>query len=245
VDSFDEVLNNFRASYFAGALFINRDLLVEDLERFFSRQRWRADAFLNIMERYDATPEMFLYRLSQLIPQYFGLQEMFYLRFNNAVGNEQFVLTKELNMSRVVVPHGMGLDEHYCRRWPSIQLLGEMAAHPRKRTKDGALVEAQRSHFVDTGTEFFVIAVARALALTENTNSSITLGFLVNDNFKQKVKFWDDPSIERVDVNETCERCSLSKSVCKDRVAAPSIFHKNELHKRTEQALQRFLGAIA
>ena len=244
VESFDEVLNNFRASYFGGALFIHRDTLVYDLERFFNRPRWSGDAFLDMMQRYEATPEMFLYRLSQLIPKYFGLQEMFYLRFNNEAGSKEFTLTKELNMSRVVVPHGMGLDEHYCRRWPSIQLLQEMADSPKSRRRSGASVEAQRSLFVDTGAEFFVIAIARPLALTENTNSSISLGFLVNDTFKGKVKFCNDGSVARVEVNETCERCSLPRAQCKERVSPPAIYQKHEMHKKTVESLERFLRIV-
>ena len=245
VESFEEVLNNFKASYFAGALFISRRMLVRDLETFFKLKKWDGDSFLGIMGRYDATPEMFLYRLSQLIPKYFGLQEMFYLRFNNAADSRDFVLTKELNMSRVVVPHAMGLNEHYCRRWLSIQLLQKMGAMRGKRLKGHPLVDAHRSYFVDNKAEFFVIAVGRALALTGGTNSSISLGFLVDDNLKEKVRFWNDDSVSRVEVNETCERCSLPKSSCRDRVAPPSIARKDDDRERREKALQQFLTAVS
>lgn len=241
VGSFDEVLNNYKASYFAGALFINREELRGDLEAFFARQKWNGGAFLDIMRRYEATPEMFLYRLSQLIPKYFGLQEMFYLRFNNEIGSKDFKLTKELNMSRVVVPHAMGLNEHYCRRWLAIDLLQRIGEVPPRKLKETTLIDAQRSHFIDGGAEFFVITVARPLALTENTNSSISLGFLINDNFKSAVRFWNDPAIPALEVNETCERCSLPKSVCRERAVPPSIFRKEQVHKEREEALRRFL----
>jgi XRE family transcriptional regulator, fatty acid utilization regulator len=245
VESFDEVLNNFKASYFAGAVFINRGTLQVDLSEFFRRDSWDANAFLNIMRKYEATPEMFLYRLSQLIPKFFGVQEMFYLRFNNEIGSKEFSLTKELNMSRVVVPHGMGLDEHYCRRWLSIRLLARLAELPKKKLKDATIAEAQRSKFIDNQAEFFVISVARPLALTEETNSSISLGFLVNDNFKSAVRFWNDQAIPEHEVNETCERCSMTKSECKDRVVPPSIVRRADTQRKREKALQEFLKAVS
>ena len=52
-----------------------------------------------------------------------------------------------------------------------------------------------------------------------NNFSSVTLGFLLNDNFKKKVKFWNDKSIKTKEVNDTCERCLISN--CKERVAKP------------------------
>jgi hypothetical protein len=245
VESFDEVLNNFKASYFAGALFIHRETLKNDLEKFFWQKKWHPEAFLNIMHKYEATPEMFLYRLSQLIPKLFGLQEMFYLRFNSEIGSKDFFLTKELNMSRVVVPHGMGLNEHYCRRWLSITLLERLSEMPKKKLKDSTIAEAQRSRFIDNGAEFFVISVARPLALTEETNSSISLGFLMNDTFKAAVQFWDDAAIPTVEVNETCERCSLPKSLCKERVVPATIYRRSEMQRKREETLEKFLKSVA
>ena len=46
------------------------------------------------------------------------------------------------------------------------------------------------------------------------------MGFLLNDNFKNQVKFWDDPSIKEKEVNDTCERCMIKN--CKERASAPS-----------------------
>lgn len=241
VRSFAEVLNNYKASYFAGALFINRSVLRKELDVFFKRSTWNGNVFLSIMRRFGATPEMFLYRLSQLVPKFFGMQEMFYLRFNNEIGSNEYTLTKELNMSRVVVPHAIGLNEHYCRRWLSIKLLQKLAAMPRRSMRDAIIADAQHSHFLDGDATFFVVTVARPLALTEETNSSISLGFLVNDHFKNTVRFWNDPVIPIVEVNETCERCSLPKSVCKERAVPPTIYRKQLVHQEREQALRRFL----
>jgi hypothetical protein len=246
VESFEQVLNNFKASYFSGALFINRELLQQDLAVFFQKERWEGKSFLAIMQRYAATPEMFLYRLSQLLPKFFALPEMFYLRFNNEAGKDIFRLTKELNMTKMLVPHGIGLNEHYCRRWLSISLLKDLAARqkpsaPPYRRVPPALVAAQRSRFIESDAEFFVITVARPLMLTEGANSSISLGFLINDAFKKTARFWDDPAVPRVEVNETCERCGLSEALCQDRVAPAAVYRQQQQQKAREEVLRELV----
>jgi hypothetical protein len=241
VASFEQVLNNYKASYFSGALFINREFLQKDLAGFFRNEKWDGEKFLALMRRYEATPEMFLYRLSQLVPKLFDLPEMFYLRFNNEAGAEVYRLTKELNMSRMLVPHGIGLNEHYCRRWLSIELLKKLAKMQKPGKSKAPLVGAQRSRFIESDAEFFVITLARSLALTEGTNSSISLGFLIDDTFKQTVRFWNDPAVPRVDVNETCERCGLSRAQCRDRVAPPAIYRKQQEQKTREEILRQLV----
>jgi hypothetical protein len=244
VESFEQVLNNFKASYFSGALFINRDLLQKDLAEFFRNARWDGGRFLAIMRRYGATPEMFLYRLSQLLPKLFNLPDMFYLRFNNEAGSEVFRLTKELNMTKMLVPHGIGLNEHYCRRWLSINLLKELAKKQKRGGPKTPLVAAQRSHFLESAAEFFVITLARSLALTPGTNSSISLGFLVNEAFRKTVRFADDPAVPHAEVNETCERCGLTESLCRDRVAPPVIYRRHQQQKTQERVLQELIQAM-
>ena len=239
VDSFQKVLNNFKASYFSGALLIHRELLQQELSKFFRNERWSAEGFLGILRRFGATPEMFAYRLSQLLPRLFGLQEMFYLRFFHETGTDHFRLTKELNMSRVLVPHGIGLNEHYCRRWLSIRLLKELAGRQKSRSKDVMLAGAQRMHFLNADAEFFAITMARPLALTERTNSSITVGFLLNDAFRSTVRYWNDPAIPKILVNETCERCGLGAPECRDRAAPPEIHRVEQRQKVREKALQQ------
>lgn len=241
VESFDQVLNNFKASYFAGALMIDQDALAEDLGEFFGRERWSEAAFLGLMRAYDATPEMFFYRLSQLVPKVFGLEEIFFLRFFNERGSDVFRLTKVLNMSRVAVPHGIGLDEHYCRRWPSMKLLKELSARQMRGPVPEPMIRAQRSEFLDDDAEFFVISVARPLALTENTNSCVSLGFLANETFRRRVRFRDDPGVANLVVNLTCERCPLTPAECQDRVAPPVIYRREQDREQQDRALAELM----
>jgi transcriptional regulator with XRE-family HTH domain/Zn-dependent peptidase ImmA (M78 family) len=239
VESFEQVLNNFKASYFAGALLIDRDLLREDLRRFFARPKWDGEALLDGMRRYDATPETFFYRLTQLIPQFFGLREIFFMRFH-AARTGDFALTKVFNLSRVPVPHGVGSGETYCRRWPGLRLLKAMA-RAGKRRQGGTVVTARRSYFLDEAAEFFVIAMARPLALSDRTNSSVSLGFLLDDSFRERVRFWDDPAVSPLDVNLTCERCRLSRAECRDRAAPPILYERQQQQRKKEDAVRLLL----
>jgi hypothetical protein len=240
VESFEQVLNNFKASYFAGALLIDRDVLREDLRRFFARPKWDGAALLEVMRRYDATPETFYYRLTQLIPRFFGLREIFFMRFSHASRTDSYELTKVFNLSRVPVPHGVGAGETYCRRWPGLRLLHEMERAGKARTAR-PVVAAQRSHFLDEGAEFFVIAMARPLALSDRANSSVSLGFLLDDTFRERVRFWNDPAVPQAEVNLTCERCPLSPEECRERAAPPVLHEKQERQNRKEEALHQLL----
>ncbi|NUQ45541.1 MAG: helix-turn-helix domain-containing protein [Phycisphaerae bacterium] len=242
VESFDQVLNNFKASYFAGALLIPRDRLVEDLKRFFQNPVWNPDAFVKLMDQFDSTPEMFMYRLTQLIPKYLNLNEIYFLRFNNVPGTDHFQLTKELNMTRYFVPHGIGLNEHYCHRWLSIKLLQQLANLQVHNNTPHVLADIQRSTFIDSEAEFITISLVRPLVLSEKTNSCVTIGFLIDSEFKKRVRFHDDPSIPTAQVNETCERCSLKD--CRERAAEPQLYEKQKKLEMREQALIQLVNEI-
>jgi transcriptional regulator with XRE-family HTH domain len=243
-DSFEQLLNNFRASYFAGALLIEADSLSRDLERVFAAPRWRARALRGLLRRHGATPEMLFYRLTELVPQRFGLREIFFLRLTRQPGSDSVRLTKVFNMSRVPVPHGISLGEHYCRRWPAFDLLADLAGGADGEDPERPLVGVQRSTFLDQQAEFFVFSMARPLVLSPGYHSCVSLGFLLDDDFRARVRFWDDAEIPRVAVNLTCERCHLAAAECAERVAAPVLSRRRGEQQRKRLALAELLGSF-
>ncbi|MDX1475849.1 MAG: hypothetical protein R3309_16875, partial [Reinekea sp.] len=70
-------------------------------------------------------------------------------------------------------------------------------------------------------------------------NTGMTLGFLIDDTFKQKCAFWNDPDVQESDVNETCERCPFTD--CESRVSEPTIFTALERQKSREASLDKFM----
>lgn len=242
VESFEQVLANFEAAYFAGAVLIPAEALDEDMKGFFEQPSWDEDAFRRALVRYRATPEMFGYRLTQRIPETFGLPEIFFMRFHNEAGTDTYRLTKVLNMSRVPVPHGIQLNEHYCRRWPGMEALRTLADRPES-AQDGPVISVQRSHFLSDGAEFFIVAMARPLALKPGTNTVVMLGYLMDRSFKRAVRFWDDPAIPRVEVNLTCERCALTD--CAVRAAPPTVLDEERRQTEQEAALSALRRRLA
>ena len=120
-----------------------------------------------------------------------------------------------------------------------MKILGD----PESRTasREAPVVTAQRSFFLGEEAEFLVLSMMRPLALTDATHSSVSLGFLINREFRRKVKFWQDPAIPRVEVNLTCERCQLAPSDCTDRVVEPELIQRDERQSNQERALARLI----
>lgn len=241
IESFDQLLNNFRASYFAGAVLLDRESLGGRLGELFESPRWDPAALLDCMQGYGATPEMFFYRLTELVGPLFGLDELFFVRFTHPAGSGRYHLSKLFNLSGVPVPYGMGLAEHYCRRWPGVAALRKLTGRQHGGAEETPVVVAQRSHFLDEDAQFLVLSMARTLALDPGMHSSVSIGFRVNDAFRRAVRFWDDEEIPDAEVNLTCERCRLTPEECGDRVAEPLIYRRQQDHHRRKAALAELL----
>jgi transcriptional regulator with XRE-family HTH domain/Zn-dependent peptidase ImmA (M78 family) len=243
-ETFDQVLNNFKASYFAGALLLPRQRLLPALERFFGEPRFRAQALVELVREFAATPEMLFYRISQLAPVHFGLTDLFFVRFFRDTARRRSRLTKVLNLASVTVPYGVSPEEHSCRRWPGVSIFeapGLVAATSASRPP----VAAARCRFQSEPVEFLVLAMARPLSLQPKTHSSVSLGFRVDARLAEVVRFLDDRSLRRLEVDLTCERCPLPAARCAERAAAPSVLDAQRQLERQEAAIAELLGAAA
>ena len=230
---FEEVLNHSKATYFSAALHLPLAAFTEDVRTFFRAPTWDAAAFLRTMQRFNATPEMFFQRLTNVIPQFFGLRELFFLRFAHDRGTDDYVIDKELHLNRRHHPHENGLLEHYCRRWVSLKLLHELDRDP----SDNLRIEVQRSHYFGTDDEYLCISLARTDYPRPGKNVSVTLGLLVNEDLRREIAFIDDPAIPRIVVNTTCERCAITD--CRVRAAAPTVVQNRERYRDLKDALAR------
>lgn len=238
-ESFEQVLNNFRASYFAGALMIPRRALAAELRRFFDAPRFRGRALVEMLRRFGATPEMLFYRVSQVVPAEFGLSELFFVRFFREPERRRPRLTKVFNLAAVAVPYGVSPEEHSCRRWPGVAILDDplLGAH---RAADAPPVAAARCRFQVEQVEFLVVALARPLALRPRTLSSVSLGLMVDDRLRATVRFLDDPALERRAVGLSCERCPLPE--CAERAAPDAVLERQRRLARREAAIAELLG---
>jgi XRE family transcriptional regulator, fatty acid utilization regulator len=221
VDTFDEVINYFKASYFAGAVLQPQHRFKKDLRNFFTKKKWNGNELVSMMSEYNVSPEIFLERMTNLLPRHFNLHEIFYLRFNKPDRVPEYNLTKELHLSGLQSPHAVLLNEHYCRRWVSFTILNEVTEKWAKGAYDKPVAGIQYSNYVDTHNRYLVITLGKPMYPTPGIKSSISIGIRVNESLKKAIKFWNDPNISERTVGETCERCSLDS--CKERVAPPKV----------------------
>jgi transcriptional regulator with XRE-family HTH domain len=235
VESFEQVLNDFKASYFAGALLMSGDNIVGDLKKVFALSRWQPAQFAAVLEKYQVTPEIFLYRLTEVLGEHFDVS-IHFLRFNHE--NGRFRLVKHLNMSEVLIPGGSGLNEHYCRRWLAVRILRKLEDQGSEHDKTvEPIIDAQVSHFIESDARFLCFAMARRLVINPGTTSSVSIGFRWDEGLERTIKFAGDPNITRLDIDGTCERCRLAGPECAERAAPPHLLELQRAHAEVEQEL--------
>ncbi len=241
-ESFEQILNNYKASYFAGAILIRRETLVAKLSELFAQPVWSNEAFLQLITDFNSTPERFFYRLSNVLPSQFGIDQLFFYRFNHTPGQTTFQLTKEMHLSRQQGPRGI-VDEHFCRRWIAWTILQELQFIQQNKGFDGTLCQAQLSEYADSGLQYLIISVAHPIQPQFQQNMSVSMCFAVNDTLRRKMNFLAPPNdikalpdIPFRVVNQTCERCGIFD--CRERVAAPIVLQKKRQFEATKKAME-------
>jgi transcriptional regulator with XRE-family HTH domain len=237
--NFEETLNNYKAAYFAVAVLIHREAFIRDLSAFFEMPVWDGSVLPRLMQKYQAGPEVFFQRFN-VLSKAFNLHKVFFMRFIHHLQPDTFEIDKELHLNRRHQPHASGLNEKYCRRWPSITLLRDLQWQQSQPQPPDLIAGAQRCHFLNTHDEYLCVAAAKPAYPTVGRNVSVTLGVLLDDTARRTIRFWDDPDISRRVVNITCERCPLEP--CAERAAPPFIVKRREERKRMQEVLARLTG---
>lgn len=243
VESFEQVLNNYRTSYFAGALLLDRKETARGLRAFFAAERFDPLGLLSLMDRLDATPEMFFYRVGQLAYSEFGLRNHYFMRLSTNEGQHSFDVTKLLNLSGLSLPRGLSANEHYCRKWAGMRLLKERIrqreiAAPDLPARSQPTVAAQRGIIMPGREEAFIFAMSRTMQLHPEDDSCVIMGFELDDAFKEAVKFWNAPGIPVEEVGITCERCPLPTNRCSERIVPASMLEEENDTRSMESAVQ-------
>lgn len=229
--NFDQVLNNFYASYFAGALVIPRHLIKKHVDSFLSKPKFDKTFLTGIKNYYNASPESLYQRLTNILPNDYQLENLFFLRLSHKRDTNRFEITKELHLTHHHSPHGNETNEKYCRRWVSIRVLQEIA-----KTGDEHHMDLQISHYPNDGLSYLIFSSATVDPFKKDEFRSVSLGLLMNSELKKKVAFLDDPSIKTYDVGVTCERCSIAD--CKVRQSQPIILKRQQRNLKTENVVE-------
>lgn len=243
IESFEKLLSNFRASYFSVALLLPESVMISYLQEMASWTNWRGDELLHWLEEREVTSEMLVQRMANILPHHFGVKHLFFMRFFTGSDMKKVLVTKEMHLSQLHDPHANQLDEHYCRRWISIRLIGRLKTKQGLDARQGPVVGAQVSRYWDTPNAYFCMAIAKPTRENPENSSSVTIGLLLNDQLRDTFPFLADPSLVTKDVHTTCERCPIVE--CEAR-AAPPVFLKSQRRRSTTKkalgAMRRQLG---
>ncbi len=230
---FEHLLNEFKSSYFSGCLLIPKKMLIQDLNTLFKEKKFPDKELIRLMKKYNTNTEVLLNRITQVLSGYFKIDNLFFLRLKSSFHGEKRTLeiNKELHFSKLHFPHGIGLPEHYCRRWITVTILEELEKLP----KNTPIIRAQRSIMGSSGEKYFCVSIARKSSLKENTYSCITLGIPLDPQSEKKIKFLLDETVPEKVVGRTCERCDLSD--CKERAHPSTIADKIKKKELIKQAI--------
>ncbi len=234
VRSFEEVLNNYRAAYFAVAILVPRDAFVRDLNRFFQRPTWCEEDLLDLMHHYRVGPEVLFQRFN-VLSQAFDLHKVFFLRLIFDAESQRVTIDKELHLNRRHRPHASGLAQTYCRRWPSAALF-ERLNTLTSSTQVSPVAGALRMRFIDSGETYLCLAITKTAYPTPNRMVCVLLGVQLDEQARAVIRFADDPGIETREVGVTCETCSWME--CPQRIAPPSEYLRREQRLLMERTLR-------
>ena len=235
-DSFDQVLHNFLASYFAGALLIPRNRLIEDLKNFFKKTSWDKDAFLSLMNHFTHSPETFYQRLTNVFPKQFHFKNLFFLRFTHKINAPSFQLNKELHITQQQAPRANESNEHYCRRWVSLRTLRTLEKNPNQQH----IFDIQISDYPDSKNQYLVFSSATADPFKENSSRSVSIGMLISPHLKKHIHFLEDPALKTVQVGVTCETCAIKD--CVERATKPQQLLRKERHRQIKNVVDTIMN---
>lgn len=228
---FDQVLNNFYASYFAGALVVPKDPLISHLESVFEKEKFDENLFFQAMNAFNASPETFYQRLTNILPKAFNIKNLFFLRITHKSGTNKFYLNKELHLSHQHSPRANETNEHYCRRWMSLKVFSEI-----RETRNSHEFAVQISHYPGHNTKYLVLSSATKDPFKENQYRSISIGLLINRQLERKLNFLGDEAISRKEVGVTCERCAIAN--CEVRMAPAIVLEEKTKDEKIEAVVQ-------
>jgi predicted transcriptional regulator len=224
-------LNNFYASYFAGALVIPKTQLVPQLEEIFKTDHFDTKKFLSLINSFNASPESVYQRLTNILPNSFNIQNLFFLRFTHRLGSKKYHLKKELHLSHQHSPRANETNEHYCRRWVSLKVLNDI-----KMSQKDHEFDIQISEYDGEDNSYIVLSSATKDPFKDNQFRSISIGLLMNKQLSRKVKFLEDTKIKTQQVGVTCERCAIKN--CKERQNSPIVLDRIAKNKKVESIVE-------
>jgi XRE family transcriptional regulator, fatty acid utilization regulator len=237
--SFEEVLNDYLAGSIAEAILVPRKKLAADIEIITKGGNWDSTKFISILRKYNVHQECLFHRMSQVFYKDFGVKKLFFLRMDYDNQSNNYQIKKELHVGGLHRQHGIGLREHYCRRWVTITLLQKLTQRNQFSMDYNPILDVQRARF-GQDDDYFVFAMASPSKQRNEISNCIAIGFKLTDTLIQKVPFLSSTEIPSVDVGETCERCSNMD--CLERSSPPKVLRRDHHIAKIKESVDHFIN---
>jgi Zn-dependent peptidase ImmA (M78 family) len=240
VKKFDHILNNFKAYYFSSAIILHEKNFVKGLIEFSTNVEFDPERLVDLMESYNSNAEMFMLRITNLIPRFFKFHEMFFFRYNHDLTTNTFSLTKDLLLSGLHKQHGMISDFQPCKRWSGITILKELSILQEKNEYKRPICRINRVKYSQTTREYLIISVAHPMYPTQNMNCSINVGFQINEKLLRRIKFLNDPKIPFTEID--LDWIIRNSGNCEDDLEKPSVMIKESKTRKIREAVNELLS---
>ncbi len=239
-ENFEQLLNNFYMSYFAGAILIPKDSLAIKIDEFINRKTWDSKNFQNIINEFTNSPETFYQRLTNILPSKFHIKDMFFLRINHKKDSEKYHITKELHISQRHSPHANETAEFYCRKWLSIDIIKKLEISSSKTQ----INDCQFSLYPENNdSKYLIISSATKDPFKHDQIRSVTIGILVTKAISKRLALMNDDNIITNHVGVTCQSCGISD--CDKRMSAPTTLEKRNKGERLQNSVDGFVRGFS
>ena len=91
--------------------------MIEKLTNFFKLEDWKPLKLHQIIKQFNYSQETFFYQhLTNILPKFFTIKNLFFLRFTHKENQLEFKLSKELHITQQQAPNANRNNKYYCRR---------------------------------------------------------------------------------------------------------------------------------
>ncbi len=234
--NFEQALYNFRASYFAIALLINESDFKKDVKSWISKNTLKQEDVVELIDKYEATPEMFMQRLTNVLPKHFGIRNLYFVR-TTKYKNENFSIDKSLFLCDNKLSEIQFSSQHTCMRWLAMKSLQQ---YTKGKTNMPYMVYTERNQQVLDDKEYWCISIVKSLHNPTQTCTGVTIGIQLSKETKQEIVFLKDKKIKTTKIGRVCEQCTIEN--CKERRAPYKPIKVNETKRKMKSRLNELLS---
>ncbi len=194
--SFEHVLNNFRSYYMASALLLDERSFTKGLVDFTKKPVFKPEEVVTLIKDTNVSAEVFLLRITNLVPKYFRYSNLFFVRYNHSLNDNTYTLSKALNGAGLTQSATNHFEDKACQRWVALDALAQLQKSQVNNSQNHPICTIHKVNFENCANQYLVISITHPVNPGNNLNCVISVGFLLNKRFLAQTKFAHDTSIK-------------------------------------------------